>query len=269
MRSSVTDASAIGSIPARAGKPLKRGPLSQPATMGLSPPVRGSPNRTHLASDVSTSYGLSPPVRGSLVLHWHARDGAFKGLSPPAAGKPSKATSWPARVDAKGLSPPVRGSPYCRCPPDACCSWWVYPRPCGEARLTVPLQVRRPPRVYPRPCGEATVTTIPDLSLTTGGLSPPVRGSPMIREADRTSDRVYPRPCGEAVDVRAPPVYESGLSRPCGEAHSARARNQEAGCRGSIPARAGKPGDLSGGDCARLQGVYPRPCGEAARYETG
>ena len=176
-------------------------------------------------------------------------------------------------ISRRGLSPPVRGSldhhvggrndggsiPARAGEPAPCC-------PCSLAGT-----------VYPRPCGGAE--TDASTAASSGGLSPPVRGS-RDYETARSSDarsiparagepcggpprrwtaRVYPRPCGGAADHRHAGPVAQGLSPPV-RGSRLRLPVNRSPIR-SIPARAGEP------PSARMSyseyRVYPRPCGGA------
>ena len=206
---------------------------------GLSPRVRGSPNRRSpgvvdggsipacageplaglvasprnevyprvcggadlTVADTIVAQGLSPRVRGSRA---EVRDGRSpRGSIPACAGEPRSR----------------RGSPA---------SGRVYPRVCGE-----PWPCSRRPRwsrVYPRVCGGAGRVKV--LGPLPAGLSPRVRGSPKeTRKEDgvirsipacagephpvsghRYRGSVYPRVCGGAADRMSAGFILRGLS---------------------------------------------------------
>ena len=135
-----------GSIPARAGEPLFRSwgrsslrvyprPCGGPRREGLQVHVEGSiparagePGRFRGEDDVGG--GLSPPVRGS-PDRTRSRD-AHGGLSPPVRGnrrQRSRSHHHPHRVYPRpcggALSIATRSA-----------AMWVYPRPCGGAPWT-------------------------------------------------------------------------------------------------------------------------------------
>ena len=139
-----------------------------------------------------------------------------------------------------------------------------------------------PPRgVYPRPRGEAF--SVSGIAASVSGLSPPTRGSPLLapgashplrsipahagkpqRSIGRRDDgSVYPRPRGEASVLVPARSSASGLSPPT------RGSPQYGGWADnvyrSIPAHAGKPHRAH--VPATRREVYPRPRGEAERWE--
>ena len=178
-----------------------------------------------------------------------------------------------AGASAYGLSPPVRGSLWPRMSASSCPG--SIPARAGEPSGAAPGWPER--GVYPRPCGGAGSTL--DIDLGEYGLSPPVRGSPILCAVNDLANRsiparageplwmdcpsasrtVYPRPCGGASSISlivsslrglSPPVRGSLVSTLC-----------ETGMSGSIPARAGEPIPAPRRTSARP--VYPRPCGGA------
>ena len=92
---------------------------------GLSPLMRGNPERSQLASAGSTS-GLSPLMRGNPP---HPRLFTYddSGLSPLMRGNPNP-KSTPPKLN--GSIPAHAGKPRSR--PDLLRSRQVYPRSCGE-----------------------------------------------------------------------------------------------------------------------------------------
>ena len=114
-----------------------------------------------------------------------------------------------------------------------------------------------------------------------GGLSPPMRGSPiaglppiLVKGSipahagepglvcrPPCSPGVYPRPCGGAVYLGLEDGKEMGLSPPM--RGSLQRFDPAFQARGSIPAHAGEPRD--GRQAQSHGGVYPRPCGGALR----
>ena len=170
-----------------------------------------------------------------------------------------------------GLSPRVRGNP----------SWpLIFSRssrsiPARAGEPGEPSGKTNPFRVYPRACG-GTVGA-PGVVIIEEGLSPRVRGNPApsavqtcpsgsiparagepvsIRLANRSLG-VYPRACGGTEPGVLPGVAVPGLSPRVRGNLSARA--DMASCCGSIPARAGEPGEPSGK--TNPFRVYPRACG--------
>ena len=124
------------------------------------------------------------------------------------------------------------------------------------------------PRVYPRPCGEAWVSVTSGVAAFCARSIPARAGKPLVRSEPITVScaRVYPRPCGEAVhDLGLVHYHDSSTvyPRPCGEARCITGTGQSAIRAGSIPARAGKPVVGHGLRCRSVITVYPRPCGEA------
>ncbi len=232
----------LRSIPARAGEPPFRVPLS--VRCGVYPRACGGTGST--TNRAVPCWGLSPRVRGNLRMA--AAASAPSGSIPARAGEPrrfslavllvwvypracggtSNSAGW--FPTERGLSPRVRGNPHiARLPFPAkglsprvrgnrtqgrqlADAWGSIPARAGEP--SCPTDPRRLRRVYPRACGGTT-------GLNTGqsiikGLSPRVRGNP-------------------AVDV------------------------QDDRLEGSIPARAGEPKVSHQG--REHAGVYPRACG--------
>ena len=260
--------SGFGSIPARAGEPryLGRHPNSRKVYprpcggalagfrllrpgVGLSPPVRGSPEGAALDDHVDGSIparageprpGDAPtfsravyprPCGGAGHIGPSELAGQAERSIPARAGEPTaearrlaRLTVYPRpcggaghigpmRAGCRGLSPPVRGShtPVRHGLGVA----GSIPARAGEPPATCGGTIRR--RVYPRPCGGATCGIF--LARNRGGLSPPVRGS-------------------------LPPLLVAVVPRR------------------SIPARAGEPRWDSRNRSNRR--VYPRPCGGAS-----
>ena len=212
------------SIPAHAGKPESR-PASgrslavyprprgeaqlwfnlRNGSPGLSPPTRGSRRQ----SPYMGTYGRSIPAHAGKPMSTVRGESVRKVYPRPrgeAAPRPRPATP------RGGLSPPTRGSQrHARAR--------LHPRGSIPAHAGKPSspRVRWPPRrVYPRPRGEAKYLTR-DLR-SEDGLSPPTRGSHLVRDhipvptgsipahagkpapipSGRHHPRVYPRPRGEA-----------------------------------------------------------------------
>ena len=276
---------AVGSIPACAGKPAGRGcPSGRP---GVHPRVCGEAR--HDLADDPHDPGPSPRVRGSLS------DVRFRLEQP---------RSIPACAGKPGL------------PPRSVCIHRVHPRVCGEAiygriachpsvgpsprvrgsqsrPLAVPAVLGSIPacagkpssktrrvvtcRVHPRVCGEAAAyheVTPPDR-----GPSPRVRGSPLtpLDPVDRAGSipacagkpypgrpadgggAVHPRVCGEAFNAQ---VEKATIQGPSPRVRGSR----PLGCAtrwplGSIPACAGKPRRAP--NRSGIRRVHPRVCGEA------
>ena len=231
--------------------------------------------------------GLSPRVRGNLLdplLH----PGPMRSI-PARAGEPRRGCVRPRRGGVypracggtmyqgdwehlmRGLSPRVRGN---RAP--AALAW---PRRGSiPARAGEPLLSRRAhhrPQVYPRACGGTRPAL--DNPYHVSGLSPRVRGNPVVdasgaqgagsipaRAGEPHSSRqvtglrrVYPRACGGTRCRLLAPQSFRGLS-PRVRGNLLRIRHRGGGAR-SIPARAGEP--VSSSASIRLPSVYPRACG--------
>ncbi len=259
------DRAKAGSIPAGAGEPPVRSCRCGRAR--VYPRRCGGAGLT--GADDDTNTGLSPQVRGSPHAGLAAQSPA--GSIPAGAGEPKHRDRppldlgvYPRRCggapfpDATtgvpvGLSPQVRGSRV-RLPP-ARCGDGSIPAGAGEpSTLRGTLTILR---VYPRRCGGAAL-----LASAIGiswGLSPQVRGSPVVDAdfaggagsipagagepnalpADPGSERVYPRRCGGA---------RAGLTlRAARRGLSPQVRGSQMGLKksldidGSIPAGAGEP----------------------------
>ena len=239
--------------------------------------------------------GLSPRVRGNLGFGLPAWLGA--GSIPARAGEPGESDAHGAGITVYpracggtepnprgrpwvgGLSPRVRGNPTASSV--AMIATGSIPARAGE-----PLGVFTHPRVftvYPRACG-GTETVFGRLSPPFG-LSPRVRGNPLLsigapvswrsipaRAGEPLSSfrhsspsRVYPRACGGTNLNRVRALGFHGLSpRVRGNPSKRSARPW---CCRSIPARAGEPfpSCTSPLPCA----VYPRACGGTQADSTG
>ncbi len=271
------------SIPACAGEPPFL--LSQRGAARVYPRVCGgtsTPGRPAAALP-----GLSPRVRGNQA-HARARE-PVPGSIPACAGEPALWPAWcpsgevyprvcggtigymAALLTAAGLSPRVRGNPVQVEADDSL--YWSIPACAGEPCTTTALA--RWGAVYPRVCG-GTSRICPRPSRA-GGLSPRVRGNPIVvpktaRKSwsipacageplrlppSQSPSRVYPRVCGGT-----PPSSFWFRTGP-GLSPRVRGNRRRRGvCRhrgGSIPACAGEP------ECHRGRGeglqVYPRVCG--------
>ena len=235
---------------------------------GLSPPVRGSPGEVaHFnrhAGSIPARAGEPTPLPTRTPVRW---------VYPRPCGGAHGPLAVPRHV--RGLSPPVRGS---------LCQQrrrWSMSRSI-PARAGEPTPRRRSPDdhgVYPRPCGGAVLTRAEPGN--DHGLSPPVRGSrrrilPAVacpgsipaRAGEPASPvvflcdvKVYPRPCGGAVKWNSRRSVPAGLSPPVRGSLIPSCREREH--LGSIPARAGEPSRRRW--WSSRTGVYPRPCGGAAR----
>ena len=231
--------------------------------------------------------GLSPRVRGNLVKGNGQPHQV--GSIPACAGEPTVSVIWAPRRGVYprvcggtgsapaiapwtiGLSPRVRGNParrkYRRQQP------WSIPACAGEpARRLRRVLVNR---VYPRVCGGTR--NGPIVAMTTGGLSPRVRGNQVGKSGGADSIgsipacagepggaywptaayEVYPRVCGGTHRV---PLHDTGLyglsPRVRGNRYRRAALRMD---RGSIPACAGEP--TPNRRRIRGQAVYPRVCG--------
>ena len=231
--------------------------------------------------------GLSPRVRGNLQ-HDAASLGLVRSI-PACAGEPSAqgrvvgASAVYPRVcggtaaaafgdDARrGLSPRVRGNHRMR--HQRAHMQWSIPACAGEPVVEYVAPWAR--GVYPRVCGGTLTLTV--LALLDDGLSPRVRGNPMVQSEIHSGKRsipacageplnpfrrnspmrVYPRVCGGTPPSRGSLGRVEGLSpRVRGN------RRIDSEIRvpvRSIPACAGEPSQ--GGRNERPEGVYPRVCG--------
>ena len=295
----------LRSIPARAGEPwTSSGPAGWSPVYpracggtrrvgargrggdGLSPRVRGNPNR----GVASVVLGRSIPARAGEPAMPSRPRRRRTGSIPARAGEPricdcNPRTRWvypracggtksrPARTPSReGLSPRVRGNPqgirarYNRN--------GSIPARAGEpavvseaqemlngsipARAGEPVPGRpkcQPDGVYPRACG-GTNPSRSSFSMR-GGLSPRVRGNPPLITAAWTWHRVYPRACGGTWSCPSAREPSAGLSpRVRGNLDLAPVSN---GNVRSIPARAGEPAP----SCPKrnMRKVYPRACG--------
>ena len=275
------------SIPACAGEPRSRragedGAAVYPRVCGGTWPADHT---------VPLSAGLSPRVRGNQPSR--SRHPDVNGSIPACAGEPRRRRR--------------------RCP-----GWTVYPRVCGGTRKelqnsksmglsprvrgnhdgagavvlagrSIPAcagepgrscRIPTPSTVYPRVCGGTHPPLLPDSAGL--GLSPRVRGNPMVPNTFEASIGSIPACAGEPT----PAVYPSspvgvyprvcGGTKflPCGDAGelglSPRVRGNRDGkgeqheFNRSIPACAGEPGRRR----RRCPGwtVYPRVCGGTTRW---
>ena len=296
------------SIPACAGEP--HSPHSARSCPRVYPRVCGGARRSLVQQ--TSDRGLSPRVRGSPERFYPGQDGT--GSIPACAGGARIASRCAGLM--RGLSPRVRGSPGLSvrralgsrsipaCAgepgpnPSSGCTIGVYPRVCGgshaveDAALalagSIPACAGEPDvlvvwadtsRVYPRVCGGASYIT--GIVHPDQGLSPRVRGSPketrkedgVIRSIPACAGepsphsgsvfrlRVYPRVCGGAAQPIARTLGGTGLSpRVRGSPDGGWLDERD---QGSIPACAGEPASTN---AMRSQSqVYPRVCGGAPR----
>ena len=201
-------------------------PSSGVGVVGLSPRVRGNLPPWELATQSAAVY---PRVCGGTHVGAVRRRGA-QGLSPRCAGEPCEPPVWT--------------------PTD-----WVYPRVCGGTAETGNGQIGK--SVYPRVCGGTNQSRA--LTGSVSGLSPRVRGNPLLgtslsimirsipacagepRTAGRPSpmNTVYPRVCGGTGLPTSTSVTAKGLSPRVRGNHSAEIRTMP--WLRSIPACAGEP----------------------------
>ena len=244
----------------------------------------GTSRRINLESG---GQGLSPRVRGNQIRHQSPPRPA--GSIPACAGEPSiiihliigvgvyprvcggtVAFSAAARA-ASGLSPRVRGnlnrnnSQSVRLGSIPACA--------GEPRaLLTPLYRCS---VYPRVCG-GTLTDQEDDGYDYG-LSPRVRGNPVLTDAQIDRVRSIPACAGEPTPRTRTPLCGPVYPRVCGGTQADAFRRQgndglsprvrgnprdvplQHHLSGSIPACAGEPVAL--GTPSAAAGVYPRVCG--------
>ena len=170
-----------------------------------------------------------------------------------------------------GLSPRVRGNPRDR--RSESLNPGSIPACAGE-----PQQTTNPfgqNEVYPRVCGGTLIKALTSASCR--GLSPRVRGNPLLLDSGGPGERSIPACAGEPVrpgtTSMSPTVYPRvcggtnvGIARPklqCGLSPRVRGNPlcpRLPVCRGrSIPACAGEP--LRRYDAAYHNQVYPRVCG--------
>ena len=272
-----------GSIPARAGEPVPRGPGAlQP---GVYPRACGGTQ--HGPPPRWRSSGLSPRVRGNPA--WTTAALAVLGSIPARAGEPSmdhRRAGGP-RVYPRACGGTISPLHLLRLP------WGLSPRVRGNRRLigssgnepgSIPARAGEPrasgssaaiPSVYPRACGGTRQGN--DVGSAASGLSPRVRGNPcrlrrrlrrrrsiparagepLTRPHHQHTRRVYPRACG-GTRRRGPAAKTgSGLSPRVRGNHVRHGRQREPG--GSIPARAGEPIRCPPHNAWAT--VYPRACG--------
>ena len=235
----------VWSIPARAGEP-HADRLDLPRTAVYPRPCGGTVMLWH---EKKKEWGLSPPVRGNPEREFWRYMG--RGSIPARAGEPSLGacvcqlvgvyprpcggtlSELPTTSSGYGLSPPVRGNRGSAVP--LLIRHGSIPARAGEPRPELPGANRR--RVYPRPCGGTA-----GYSAAAGcwrGLSPPVRGNLPAIPQPPAAGGVYPRPCGGTETTNPGQHYPKGLSPPVrGNLHRIIRWNRKLR---SIPARAGEP----------------------------
>ena len=194
---------AMGSIPACAGEP--RQAAGACGGHGVYPRVCGG--TALLASPSNRAAGLSPRVRGNRVALQRVR--LDVGSIPACAGEPSCSS---LSCSARPVYPRVCGGTDVACRPDSSSSG-LSPRVRGNheqhgssdhQHRSIPACAGEPsgnPRrphggtVYPRVCGG----TAPRVAVenVTHGLSPRVRGNPLLPEIGGKEDRSIPACAGE------------------------------------------------------------------------
>ena len=216
------DQALFGSIPASAGEPSRRTPMS--STTRVYPRECGGTLGEHLLGVVTA--GLSPRVRGNPEAK---RIGRLAARSIPAsAGEPG---ARPSRRNAAR----------------------VYPRECGGTRSEESHRWAvggLSPRVRGNPESSC-------VAVFAAGSIPASAGEPSGRAAPRFAFEVYPRECGGTAALKQRALQETGLSpRVRGNPPPSPMSRAD---RGSIPASAGEP---VSGPIQRLPvEVYPRECG--------
>ena len=231
---------------------------------GLSPRVRGKPE---WGGRAVMSLRSIPACAGEAVTF--STIIRLCPVYPRVCGGSGAAPSGP--IAGRGLSPRVRG----KLPPRHRCLSFPrsIPACAGEAcQPSPPMSARK---VYPRVCGGSAHYGGQLYRLD--GLSPRVRGKPLITSENSTMCgsipacageaevsvvaarllRVYPRVCGGSADIADIARRRPGLSpRVRGNRLAVR---QTSLPRGSIPACAGEA--MTGTMAALTPWVYPRVCG--------
>ncbi len=283
LRLATSRLSRYGSIPACAGEPnpaqgrllwytvyprvcggTGAGSSSSSSFDGLSPRVRGNPSGplSPAASLRSIPACAGEPTIGRAANEPHE-------VYPRVCGGTSGLILQPSPVG--GLSPRVRGNPTSS--QNLVSSTRSIPACAGEPGIG---RSRLPPsRVYPRVCG-GTGSARPRTGRDKG-LSPRVRGNPIIAAAAPTTDRSIPACAGEPSTARADGRERGVYPRVCGGTLaspliasptlglSPRVRGNLISVvlhryyGGSIPACAGEPHQSAA--AARMLTVYPRVCG--------
>ena len=111
-----------------------------------------------------------------------------KGLSPRLRGNPEEASATP---ETPGSIPAPAGEPPAFMPRSP--SITVYPRACGEPLSPISKSVSE--KVYPRACG-GTIS-IGGNDVSDHGLSPRLRGNPMLSAIKAARCGSIPAPAGE------------------------------------------------------------------------
>ena len=218
-------------------------------------------------SAASRSAGLSPRLRGN--RRTSAPSHFIYGSIPALAGEPKE---WITVTRChEGLSPRLRGNPLPR--PEPGPPGGSIPALAGE-----PLADRvllSPEVVYPRACGGTLNSTGTTFGFS--GLSPRLRGNPMLLLQEGSQSRSIPALAGEPAENRVQEYTEKVYPRACGgtpyrgrnglvcQGLSPRLRGNRytspyRGRNGrSIPALAGEPSVPMYYQYADT--VYPRACG--------
>ena len=230
------------SIPACAGEPFKKIPIAEragvyprvcggtstaycqvPAAAGLSPRVRGNPQR--MATDAHARRSIpacaGEPLTSPPMTPCGRSIPACAGEPVEAAGHQDAAQVYPrvcggtatrraARPPERGLSPRVRGNPPVVF--EVLGDVGSIPACAGEPPCCIsPI---RPAKVYPRVCGGTAAC--PGGIWTTTGLSPRVRGNPPLPVRRSALVRSIPVCAGEPNSGPAPiPVFQV-YPRVCG-----------------------------------------------------
>ena len=215
-----------GSIPARAGEPIRRTILRM--TRRVYPRACGGTKTAQTGR--ASGKGLSPRVRGNHAV------GDFRllcrGSIPARAGEPS--------VSLTGIYAPR-----------------VYPRACGGT-ASVSWWTSGTTGLSPRVRGNQ-LHRLGDGRLS--GSIPARAGEPSNVSNSSMITRVYPRACGGTVAIGAVATGDEGLSpRVRGNRYSDRSGLHDR-CEGSIPARAGEPSISGRSRRSWSRRVYPRACG--------
>ena len=232
--------------------------------MGLSPRVRG--NLCPLIQAVEPDGSI--PARAGEPQSQRRRI-AYCPVYPRACGgtPPDRSPS----ADPDGLSPRVRGNP-------------IPSRRRQSSPGSIPARAGEPAEssntltgveVYPRACGGTVFCD--RVQPPHRGLSPRVRGNPVLEVALDPQPGSIPARAGEPSDGAVPARGRRVYPRACGGTYTGamivlsveglsprvRGNRARAGCggsaSGSIPARAGEP--IRATCCPPRSRVYPRACG--------
>ena len=272
-----------GSIPARAGEPLR--PHYSFDAIKVYPRACGGTDPQMAADEIHS--GLSPRVRGNLRKPY--RHAHVNGSIPARAGEPQPRQHdrpnggvYPRacggtcgktyqRIGPAGLSPRVRGNRLMISVQYVALR--SIPARAGEPLSSLANVTFVP--VYPRACGGTTTLRMSQCSRM--GLSPRVRGNRQDIHVHASQIRSIPARAGEPEGVRRRQQYLTVYPRACGGTEGTRDENvavwglspRVRGNRsdstisdvsvGSIPARAGEPRRPLRE--AFVCTVYPRACG--------